>query len=225
MKLLKEKLSSKFFMFIILTMILLNIPIFGTYIKVINTVIHESGHALMALLGGKVHHISLFMNTEGVTYTSHTGWFGGFFTGISGYVFSSFFAFLAFWLISRKKYKVLIAILLIFIGINIIFWVRNFYGIFWLVSFGALFLLLLYKGSGAFVQYFLLFIASVLLVESISSSYTIMLLSFMQPSAAGDATGLAKATLIIPAQLWGILFFCQALGFFFAGFKSGAYRV
>jgi len=84
---------------------------------------------------------------------------------------------------------------------------------------------MLYKGSGAFVQYCLLFIASVLLVESISSSYTIMLLSFIQPLAAGDATGLARATFIIPAQLWGLFFFCQALGFLFAGLKAGAYRV
>ncbi|WP_077215286.1 M50 family metallopeptidase [Bacillus dakarensis] len=221
----KEKFSSKFVVFIILTLILVNIPIFGNYIKIINTVIHESGHALMALFGGKVQHISLFLNTEGVTYTSHSGWFGGFLTGVSGYVFSSFFAFLAFWLISRKKYKVFIVILLVFISGNLIFWVRNFYGIFWLVSFGALFLLLLYKGSGAFVQYFLLFIASVLMVESISSSYTIMLLSFIQPLAAGDATGLARATFFIPAQLWGIFFFCQALVFFLAGLKAGAYRV
>lgn len=97
LKLLKGKFSSKFVIFIILTLVLVNIPIFGNYIKIINTVIHESGHALMALFGGKVQHISLFLNTEGVTYTSHSGWFGGFLTGVSGYVFSSFFAFLAFW--------------------------------------------------------------------------------------------------------------------------------
>src|SRR3546814_9434187 len=64
------------------------------------------------------------------------------------------------YLISRKKYKSLIIILLLFIGLNLVFWVRNIYGLFWLVSFGAVFLLLLYKGSESIVQNSLLLIAS-----------------------------------------------------------------
>lgn len=225
MRTIKEKLSWKFFLFVGIAVILTNIPIIGSYVRVINTVIHESGHALMALFGGKVHEISLFMNTEGVTYTSHSNWFGGFFTGGAGYVFSSFIAFLSFWLISRKKYKPLIVILLLFIGLNLVFWVRNLYGLFWLVSFGAVFLLLLYKGTESLVQNSLLLIASILLVESISSSFTILLLSFIQPDAAGDATGLAKATIFIPAQLWGIFFFGQAIIFLLVGLKTASYRI
>ncbi|QED47894.1 M50 family metallopeptidase [Cytobacillus dafuensis] len=225
MKKIMDKFSWKFFLFIGIAIILTNIPFIGNYVRLINTVIHESGHALMALIGGKVHKISLFMNTEGVTYTSHNGWFSGFYTGIAGYVFSSMIAFLSFWLISRKKYKPLIVILLIFIGLNLVFWVRNFYGLFWLISFGALFILLLLKGSSTFVQNCLLLIASILLVESITSSFTILLLSFTQPFYAGDATGLAKATAFIPAQVWGIFFFVQAIAFLYAGFKTGAFRI
>lgn len=225
MNTIKGLISWKFFIFVVAAIILTNIPIIGNYVKLINTVIHESGHALMALFGGKVHEISLFTNTEGVTYTSHSGWFGGFFTGIAGYVFSSFMAFLSLWLISRKKYKPLIIILLIFIVVNLVFWVRNFYGLFWLISFGAAFLLLLYKGSGSLVQNCLLLIASILLVESISSSFTILMLSFVQSNAAGDATGLANATVLVPAQFWGLFFFAQALAFLFAGFRTRAYRI
>ncbi|MBY0120336.1 M50 family metallopeptidase [Bacillus sp. S/N-304-OC-R1] len=209
----------------IIAIILTNIPFLGSYVRVINTLIHESGHAVIALLGGKVHTISLFMNTEGVTYTSHLNWFGSFFTGIAGYVFSSIIAFLSFWFISRKQYKPLIFILLLFIGLNLIFWVRNFYGLFWLISFGALFLLLLFKGSTTFVQNCLLIIASILLVESLSSSFTILLLSFIQPHSAGDATGLTRSTMFIPAQFWGIFFFAQAIFFLLLGYKHGNYRI
>ena len=104
MRTIKEFISWKFICFFVAAIVLTNIPIIGNYVSVINTVIHESGHALMALFGGNVHKISLFHNTEGVTYTSHSGWFGGFFTGIAGYVFSSFIAFLSLWFISRKRY-------------------------------------------------------------------------------------------------------------------------
>ncbi|MEH7126596.1 M50 family metallopeptidase [Bacillus sp. JJ1773] len=225
MRALKQKITWKFCLFIVIAIILTNIPFLGSYIRMINTLIHESGHALIALFGGKVHTISLFMNTEGVTYTSHTNWFGSFFTGIAGYFFSSFIAFLSFWFISKKQYKPLIIILLLFVGLNLLLWVRNFYGIFWLISFGALFILLLYKGSVSFVQNCLLIIASILLVESLTSSFTILMLSFIQPHAAGDATGLAKTTMFIPAQLWGLFFFAQSISFMVAGLKKDIYRI
>lgn len=221
----KESFSLKFFLFIGLALILTHVPFIGNYVRVVNTLVHESGHALIALIGGDVHKISLFMNTEGVTYTSHSSWFGGFFTGGAGYVASSFMAFLAFWLISRKNYKVLIGILIGLILLNVIFWVRNFYGIFWLLTFGAGFLLLLYKGSTQLVQNSLLLIASILLVESVSSAFTIQFLSFIQPHSAGDATGLAQSTVFIPAQVWGMILFAQSLLFLWFGFKKRIYRI
>ena len=62
----KEKLSIKFFLFLGLAFVLLHIPILGDYFSIINTVIHESGHAIIALFGGNVESISLFMNGDGV---------------------------------------------------------------------------------------------------------------------------------------------------------------
>lgn len=225
MRIFNERISPKFLLFIILAVLLANIPIIGNYVGMVNTLVHESGHALIALIGGEVHQISLFMNTEGVTYTSHSSWLGGFFTGGAGYVASSLTAFLALWLIYQKKYKILIGILIGLLLMNVIFWVRNPYGIFWLLSFGAGFLLLLYKGSNELIQNCLLLITSILFVEAISSAFTILLLSFSQPHAAGDATGLAQSTLFIPAQVWGIVLFAQSLFFVWLGFRKGIYRI
>lgn len=225
MRNIKELLSWKFFLFLGLAILLTHIPILGNYVRIVNTLVHESGHALIALIGGDVYTISLFMNTEGVTYTSHSSWFGGFFTGGAGYVASSFMAFIAFWLISRKKYKILIGIIVGLILINVLLWVRNFYGVFWLLSFGTAFILLLYKSTANVVQYCLLLIASILLVESVSSAFTIQMLSYLQPHNAGDATGLAESTVFIPAQVWGTILFVQSLFFIWLGFKKGIYRV
>lgn len=225
MRTLIERISPKFLLFVVIAALLTNIPWIGNYVGMVNTLVHESGHALIALIGGEVHHISLFMNTEGVTYTSHSSWLGGFFTGGAGYVASSLMAFLALWLIYQKKYKILIGILIGLLLMNVIFWVRNPYGIYWLLSFGAGFLLLLYKGSSELIQNCLLLIASILFVEAVSGAFTILLLSFTQPHAAGDATGLANSTLFIPAQVWGILLFAQSLFFVWLGFKRGIYRI
>ncbi|OXT15455.1 M50 family metallopeptidase [Bacillus sp. MMSF_3328] len=224
MNFIRSKFSWRFFIFLILAVLITRMPVIGDYSGIINTLIHESGHALVALFGGEVHHISLFANTEGVTYTRHSNWFGGVFTGAAGYVFSSFMAFIAFWLLGKKKDKVLILILLGFIILNLVFWVRNAYGIFWLISFGAGFAFLLKKGSPSLIQNILLLIASIMLVESVTSAFEIMLLSLMSPQAAGDATNLS-ASLLLPAQVFGTLFFLQAIWFCYLSIKKGIFKL
>jgi hypothetical protein len=220
-----EKFSIRFFLFIILAIVLIQTPILGNYVSVINTVIHESGHALISLIGGKVERISLFMNSEGVTYGNQSTWIGGVLTGMAGYIFSSFIAFLSFWLIRREKYSILMFILLGFIFLNLIFWVRNPYGLFWLISFAFIFIMLLIKGSKNLVNHILLLIAAIILVDSIKSAFEILILSFIQPNSAGDASILAQLTSIIPTQLWGLFFFIQSLWFPFIGIKRGIYRI
>jgi hypothetical protein len=221
----RAKLSAKFFLFLILAFILIQVPIVGNYVEIINTLIHESGHALVALFGGNVETISLFMNSEGVTLSSQSTWIGSFFTSLAGYIFSSFMAFLSFWLIGKKRQTVLIDILLGFIALNLIFWVRNPYGLFWLASFGVVFLYLLIKGSHNFRNNLLLLIASIILVDSVKSAYEIMLISLLQPQSAGDALNLARLTVIIPVQLWGIFFFVQALWFCYLGLRKGFFKL
>lgn len=225
LKFVREKFSAKFFLFLVLAIILTNIPIIGNYVEIINTLIHESGHALIALFGGKVETISLFMNTEGVTFSQQSTWIGSFCTSLAGYVFSSFMAFLSFWLISKRKETVLIDILLGFIVLNLIFWVRNPYGLFWLVSFGLIFLYLLIKGSPKFRNNLLLLISSIILVASVKSAYEIMLITLFRPQAAGDAGNLSALTIMIPVQIWGVFFFVQAIWFCFLGLKKGFYKL
>jgi hypothetical protein len=218
-------LSVKFFGFLILAIILTHVPILGSYVRVINTLIHESGHALIALIGGHVEKISLFSNTEGVTYSTQSTWIGSFFTSLAGYLFSSIVSLLFFWLIGKKSYRILISILLVFIGLNLIFWVRNIYGLFWLTTFAAAFFVLLFKGNQAFINNVLLLIASILLVQSVSSAYDIMMISIFYPNSAGDALNLSKLIGFIPVQIWGIFFFAQSILFSYLGLKKGIFRL
>ena len=225
MRFVRDKLSVRFFLFLILAYLLMEIPFVGNYVEIINTLIHESGHAFVALLGGNVETISLFMNSEGVTLSNQSTWIGSFFTSLAGYMFSSFMAFLSFWFISKKKEIILIDILLGFIVLNLIFWVRNPYGLFWLASFGVVFLFLLIKGSHNFRKNLLLFIASVILVDSVKSAYEILWISVFQPRQAGDALNLAHLTVIIPVQVWGLFFFVQAVWFCYLGLKKGFFKL
>ncbi|WP_173918056.1 M50 family metallopeptidase [Halobacillus sp. Marseille-Q1614] len=199
---------------LILAFILTQAPIVGKYFAMVNTMIHETGHSLMALItGGNVKNISLFPNTSGVTMTGHSSWGSQFLTSLSGYLFASFMSYLFFYLITKGNYRWMVYLLLGFLVINLIFWVRNGYGIFWIITFGAAFIWLLRSGNQTLIQYVLVFIASLVLIEAVTSAFEIMWLSFFSPHQAGDAANLARLTGFIPALLWGVLFFVQALYF------------
>ncbi|MFC7063009.1 M50 family metallopeptidase [Halobacillus seohaensis] len=205
---------------LILALLLTQAPIVGKYFAMINTMIHETGHSLTALLtGGEVKNISLFPNTSGVTMTGHTSWLSQFLTSITGYTFSSFIGFFFFYLIIKGHYRWMIYILLAILFVNVLFWVRNLYGVFWLVTFGAGFIWLLRTGNQTLIQYVLIFIASLVMIESVTSAFEIMWLSIFSPGQAGDAANLSRVTPFVPSAIWGLLFFAQALYFAWLALK------
>lgn len=225
MEFLRGKISKKFLLLIGLAFLLIQIPVFGNYIRLLNTVIHETGHAVIALFGGHIEKIALLKSSEGITYGPKTGLLEGMITSISGYTFSSCMVFFAFLLIRKKKFTLFVDILLAIIFINLIFWVRNLFGIIWLTSFALCFLLLLLKGTENVVHHLLFLIAAILLVDSLKSAYEIFTMSFIQPQMAGDAANLAHLTMFIPAQAWGGFFFFQAIAVTFISFKKGLFKI
>ncbi|MFZ3580348.1 M50 family metallopeptidase [Virgibacillus sp. DJP39] len=213
-------MKKKVALFIVLAILLTQMPIIGQYFSIINTLIHETGHALIAIItGGEVQSVSLFSNTEGATLTSYRYWIGGFLTSIAGYVFSSLLAYLFMVLIFKRKSGYVLSILLGILIVSLIFWVRNPFGLFWVITITSGFLWVLLKGSKPALDNMALFLTSLLLVESVTSSLEIMYLGFVSPNNAGDATNLADVTFIIPALIWGTFFFVQSLFFARLGLK------
>jgi hypothetical protein len=225
LKFVMNKFSRRFFVYLLIAIVFIEFPIIGNYLRGLNTIIHESAHAFIALLGGHLGTISLLMDSEGITTGPQAGRLEGIFASISGYTFSSFMAFLSFWLINKNKFTLLTDILLGILFVSLILWVRNLYGIFWIVSFAIVFLIVVIKGSNTFIQHLLAFIASILLVDSVKSAFEILTMSFTQPFNAGDAANLAYLTMLIPAQAWGIFFFAQALLFSLLSLKNNLYKL
>lgn len=176
--------------------------------------IHETGHAVMnLLLDGKVHYIALFANTEGVTVTSYSSFFSGFMTSIAGYVSASAMVLLFAFLWKTKRHRSILYILLLFSTVNLLLWVRNVYGIFWLVLFIALLVWLVVKCKDAeWISHITFALMLLLLISSTLSALDIFLLSVTSPGMAGDAANLARST-GIPALIWGVLFLGQAVAF------------
>ena len=201
------------YLVLINALVVTRIPIIGKYFNVIDTLFHESGHALVALLtSGKVLKIELFQDTSGTTLTQSKSKISQFLTSLAGYPFSSIGSFVLFYLIKSENYLWVFIIFGVFTLLNLILWVRNWYGIFWLLTFGGLIGLFYYLKNDTYIFCFTLFISAILLFDSIIKCFQLLYLSFKTPKNAGDAANLKKLT-HIPAFFWALLFLTNSIFF------------
>lgn len=194
------------YIFLALAFLLPKIPYVGKFFNVINTLIHELGHALFALpFDGTVKKIELFNDTSGATTTQCKNRFGSFIVSIAGYTFAAIFAYFAFFLVSVGYQKGFIITLTLISFFTLLLWIRNSYGIVWVLIFTALNSALIYFNNEYYIQLAALLYATFIAVEALSSSFVVLYLSIFRSSQAGDASILAKSTKI-PAFVWGIFF-------------------
>jgi hypothetical protein len=187
------------------------IPIVGKFLNVLNTMFHESGHAIIALLtGGGVMNIKLSADASGAAQTKSKYWIGKVLTSLAGYPISSLTAWLFFWLLHQHMINFIYYTIISLLLINLILWVRNTFGIIWLLIMGALTFLIYLYGKNQLQYYFAVFCSSVVLFQSLYSALTLLIISFKNPSKAGDAKNLSSFT-YIPALVWAAMFFCAAL--------------
>jgi hypothetical protein len=194
-------------------LLLTRIPYIGKFFRLIDTLVHESAHAFMALLfSGSVERIDLFANTEGTAVTKSKGKLAAVMIALAGYPGSSFTAFLLSYAIYHQWYLAVMYFFTAICVVNLLLWVRNGYGIFFLLLFGAM------CGGVVYVQLPLLtrlcswLFVSLLWTDAFVSSGIIFYLSFAQSKTAGDAYSLKQST-GIPAPLWGLFFLVQAAAF------------
>ncbi|MDR3047765.1 MAG: M50 family metallopeptidase [Bacteroidales bacterium] len=196
-----------FYYFFLLALIMGRIPVVGRFFKIINTAVHELGHTIMSLLlSGKVQKIELLSNSEGVTVSQTSHPFKSFLVSLAGYPFASVVSYLSFWVFAKGFYQELIIGFMAIFLIMLIFWIRNWYGLFWVLLFAGLnFALLYFYKEQPIVSIIALFYTVILFTESLFSSFYVSYRSISTPKDAGDCTNLKNAS-HIPAVFWGILF-------------------
>lgn len=194
-----------------LALILLRLPKIGKFFRIINTLYHENGHALVSLItGGSMHRIDLFADTSGACVTSSKTWISRFLTVLAGYPAAAAASYGMFYLLLRNEVQLLLYIVSAIALFNLFFWVRNKYGVIWLVLFLLCCGALIYFNPPYVTFYFLFFLASLNLVEAFWSCLYLIYLSLENPHHAGDAYSLREMTLL-PAFIWALVFlvFCM----------------
>lgn len=194
------------YIFVAIAVLLPRVPVIGKFFNIINTAIHESGHALMALLlQGKVHKIELMSDTSGTTTTQCKTAFGRVLISLMGYPFASALGLLCCYLCKVGYQEGTVVGLTILFLIMLVFWIRNAYGLVWVLLFTLLNGWLVYDNNELYINLAALLYAVVIVIESVSSTVILLILTVRDSSAAGDATNLAKTT-HIPAFIWAMIF-------------------
>lgn len=196
---------------VVVALLLPRIPVVGKFFNIINTGLHELGHALMALLlDGEVHKIELFKDTSGTTVTQTKHKWESVLVSLAGYPFAASAGWLSFYLIQHEAATGLLIGLTVLFVIMLLFWIRNWYGLLWVFLFCLINAFLIYYNHVEYIKYAALFYAVMILTESVVSSFVLLVLSFKDSSKAGDATNLENVT-HIPAAIWSLLFLAYTL--------------
>lgn len=199
---------------ILVASVLSMIPVLGKFLNVLNTMFHESGHAVMALLtGGGVMNIKLSADTSGAAQTKSKYWLGKVLTSLAGYPVSSLTAWLFFWLLQQHKTNYIFYTIVSMLCINLVLWVRNTFGMIWLVIMGVI-CTVIYVYTNQEIQYYVAaFFSGIVLYQSVYGSIILLTIAVKNPSKAGDAKNLKDFT-FMPAVIWALLF--VAFSFFVA---------
>lgn len=197
----------KTILFIVIAAVLTRWIPYSSFFRNVDTMIHEFGHAIMTLVvSGKVMYIHLFADHSGVTYSAVSGeMWRSLLISLAGYTTSACFASLLFRWYRRHRIHMGLLVMALIAIVNLIFFVRNDFGVFWCIGFIVLTVLVLLVPWQWLRHGYYLLIAFILMVESMLSALTLLLIAVQRPSQAGDAANLAAAT-GIPAILWALLF-------------------
>lgn len=181
------------------------IPLIGKYFRTLNTLFHESGHAIAAILtSGEVLRIELEHDTSGKAYTKSNSKVKALLVSFTGYPFAALISGILVALSVKQMDSAVFFILLCIALLNLALFVRNTYGIAWLVTFSGLVVFVFWSGSRLLSQVVALSVSLISFVESVRSTLTIVYLGFTHERKAGDATNLAKISRM-PAAIWALL--------------------
>lgn len=194
-----------FYLMMALSFLLNRLPFIGVFFRTVNTLFHESGHAIGAILtSGEVVRIDLNKDTSGIAETKSKGKAGAFITSFAGYPFAAVASSLLLVLAINHQYKEVAFILLSFAFLNLMLFVRNLFGIVWLVLFSGLIIISVWYTNDLFLKLLILFISMIAFTETLASTLVITFLAMTKPRQAGDMANMQKTT-GIPAGFWALV--------------------
>ncbi|HLN54140.1 MAG TPA: M50 family metallopeptidase [Lentimicrobium sp.] len=200
-----ENQTVVFYLLLMLSFLLNRLPYIGAFFRIVNTMLHKSGHAIGAFFtSGEVVRIDLNRDTSGIAQTKSPGRFGAFFTSFTGYPFAAAISSLLLVMTIQGESRLVAFILLSLALINLIFFVRNAFGMIWLVLFSALLFASVWYLDDIFLRLLMTFICLITFSESLASTLIISYIGLLKPKRSGDMANMQKST-GVPAAIWTLI--------------------
>ncbi|WNR44838.1 M50 family metallopeptidase [Paenibacillus roseipurpureus] len=181
------------------------------FFRNLDTMVHEFGHAVVTLaLSGKVMYIELYRDQSGVTLSTMTKSWAIIPVSLAGYMTASMFAWFLFSAYAKGKQRLGLQVTAILSILSLVLFVRNGYGIMFLVGFIVITVVVLALTPKWLRDFYYLLLAFLCLEESVFGPISLVLYAAQNSGKAGDATNLANHT-GVPAIVWAIGFTLFAL--------------
>ena len=200
----------KTILFLIGSAILTRLLPFSSWFRILDTMVHELGHAVATLLlSGSVLRIELNPDHSGATYSIISSNWSSILVSLSGYTAASLFSILMFYGYYKRRQKEGLILITAMALLTIVFFVRSGYGLWWLLAFVVINIVFYFIGPRVRSFYYLV-LAFLCLEESVIGPISLAIIAITRPGQAGDAANLANST-FLPAILWALLFVLFAL--------------
>lgn len=197
--------------------LLLRFPL--VVLETLDTLIHELFHVLAVILTlNRPVRVELNMIGSGITVSEirDNSWATTrMFIALSGYIGSSIFSYFFALMVTSGNGLLAFYILNGIMVIGLLLFVRNVYGITWLIWLIGLNYYILTNTN--FVETYVVLISILLLFTSLRGVLTVAIISFSE-NFSGDATELEEHS-GISRKFWGILFLVIGIYFFLKGFS------
>lgn len=200
-----------FWIIVVVLCIVVRLPIVGPIFHVVSTMFHEFGHACMGIvLKGEVKKIYLFQDKSGMAEMDANSRIRNFFVALAGYPSEMLFAFLLLFLFTHQHFEWILYVIFA-ISLFTLCFIRNWYGLFWLITFNAINVFVFLHIHEKWAVYYFMLLVLICVLESIYSTLNILYISVRNKGNAGDALLLQKLTKL-PVVCWGFFFFvCNAV--------------
>ncbi len=191
----------------IITILLIRSKYFKFILQPLNTLVHEFSHALTALLlGQKVKSININTDGSGSCTTKSKSKIKSFFISFVGYVFPSLLGYFIIYQIDNLHINLVLYVLIILSLIAMVLYIRNSFGISWIVGFCLINIVLLFIPNTLSLQKLILyFYACILLIENFRSTLSLLHINLLSSKKAGDSYNLQKIT-HIPALFFTLFY-------------------
>jgi hypothetical protein len=201
----------KTIVFLIVSAFLTHLIPFSSFFRNLDTLVHEFGHAVVTLLlSGRVMYIELYVDHSGVTYSSIAKPWTAIPIALAGYMTASLFAMFMFVTYAKGKQRLGLQVITLISLIALLLFVRNAFGMIWLIGFIALNVIVLAFAPRWLRDVYYLLLSFLSLEESVFGPFSLTMMAFLNPDRAGDATNLGLHS-PLPPVVWALFFTLFAL--------------